>query len=55
VCGAELRPPLWKVLCGFEVGTCDDAVACVTRFRVTNQSPIDALLGSALGPRLLPR
>jgi hypothetical protein len=55
VCGAELRPPLWKVLCGFEVGTCPDPVACVTRFRVTTESPIDALLGRALRTRLLPR
>jgi hypothetical protein len=42
VCGAELRPPLWKILSGFEVDTCDDPVACVTRFRVAGGTLFDA-------------
>jgi hypothetical protein len=34
VCGVELLPPRWKRLCGFDVTLCEDAVACVVRFRV---------------------
>ena len=35
VCGAELRPTWWKRLCGFDTTLCEDAVACVVRFRVS--------------------
>jgi RNA polymerase subunit RPABC4/transcription elongation factor Spt4 len=53
VCGAELATSWWKALVGIDVDTCDDAVACVTRFRVGQPGhPVGrAFFGSELTTR----